>query len=417
MKKYVPSNRDFCVQKIDSAISLARRLLDGEYPHRDSNLAIQRILQVYEKDREELMSLDATIQEDTVLEFCRRTTANIDRLKLYLGMLIRSANLRNAFEQYFPIKILATELVGEGTRLVFSSEWKFSPFTYPIPVPELPEFVFIGIPASECQNPLIMPLAGHELGHVIWRRQGAYKEFEVNILRTILQRYEENWDEFTKLFGPNDKSAISSDLFIRSKWVESFKICQRQLEEVFCDYVGFYIFGPSFLYSFRYLIAPGFKRNHFYPSIRDRVAYIVYLANIYNVSGFDDYTDGFDEEDTEMSPQGKFILKMADLATRALYVELPALVEKHCEGAEKFDTGSAEEYPIETCFRALVPAASVKSMAAVVNAAWKLRLDLDGWNILTNIQDVDHRRKEKLRVLADLVLKSFEVFEYRKRVF
>jgi hypothetical protein len=100
------------------------------------------------------------------------------RLKRFLGLLLRSSNLRNAFEIYFPIKILSTELLEHNTCVVLSSEWEFSPFIYPVALDELPEFVFIGIPASECHNPLILPLAGHELGHVVWRRKGAEAEFD-----------------------------------------------------------------------------------------------------------------------------------------------------------------------------------------------------------------------------------------------
>jgi hypothetical protein len=37
----------FCLQKIDSVIALITRLLDGDYPHRDSKLALKKILDVY----------------------------------------------------------------------------------------------------------------------------------------------------------------------------------------------------------------------------------------------------------------------------------------------------------------------------------------------------------------------------------
>jgi hypothetical protein len=64
----------------------------------------------------------------------------------------------------------------------------------------------------------------------------------------------------------------------------------------------------------------------------------------------------------------------------------------------------------------LVPAASAKSMTAVVNAAWEIRLEIDTWAILADVEDEVRRKKEKLRILRDLVLKSFEVYEFQKRV-
>ena len=163
------SDKDFCLQKIDSAIALLERLLDGDYPHLDSKRALKRILEVYNQEKERLLSLDDTAQPNTTLEYCRRINIILVRLKVFLGLLLRSSNIRNAFELYFPIKILSSELIDQTAAVVLSSEWNFSPFTYPVALPELPEFIFIGIPASECQNPLILPLAGHELGHVVWR--------------------------------------------------------------------------------------------------------------------------------------------------------------------------------------------------------------------------------------------------------
>jgi hypothetical protein len=55
-------------------------------------------------------------------------------------------------------------------------------------------------------------------------------------------------------------------------------------------------------------------------------------------------------------------------------------------------------------------------MTAVVNAAWEIRLEIDKWEILADVEDESKRRREKLRILRDLVLKSFEVYEFQKRV-
>ncbi|MFZ1920655.1 MAG: hypothetical protein WAU57_03360, partial [Xanthobacteraceae bacterium] len=123
-------DKHFCLQKVDSAISMVERLIDGDYPHRDSWKALKRILAVYRKDRDLLLSIDASIAQDTVLEHCRRVNFNLVRFKAFLGLLLRSSNIRNAFELYFPIKILSLELLEQTTAVVLSSEWSFSPYTY-----------------------------------------------------------------------------------------------------------------------------------------------------------------------------------------------------------------------------------------------------------------------------------------------
>jgi hypothetical protein len=79
-------------------------------------------------------------------------------------------------------------------------------------------------------------------------------------------------------------------------------------------------------------------------------------------------------------------------------------------------TGRGEEASVKKCLLNLVPSASAKSMTAVVNAAWEIRLEVDKWNILPDVKDETKRKAEKLRILRDLVLKSFEVYEFKKRI-
>ena len=66
-----------------------------------------------------------------------------------LGFIRRSSNVRNAFEFYGPIVLLARQLLGRETRFIHSSEWDYSPFTYPKLYENLKDFVLIGLPTSE----------------------------------------------------------------------------------------------------------------------------------------------------------------------------------------------------------------------------------------------------------------------------
>jgi len=182
--------------------------------------------------------------------------------------------------------------------------------------------------------------------------------------------------------------------------------------------MGLYIFGQSFLHSFRYLLAPslGQYRAVTYPRLRDRARYLTILADRYKLSEIADYSNSFSEQDPTLSPNDIFILQIADDTTEQLYLLLFDLIEKFHGKAEKFDTGTTSEVFAKQCLMNLVPAASIKSVAAVINAAWSIRLNLNDWNILGEIEDTSKRRIEKLRVLRDLVLKSLEVYEYHKRL-
>jgi hypothetical protein len=384
-------DKDFCGQKLDAVIHLVKRLLADDYPHKDSKLALEKILEFYESEREILNSIDETAELDTVLEICRHININIVLLKPFIVLLLRSSHLRNAFEIYFPLKVLATELLDENSRVVLSSEWAFSPFTYPVALEQLPTFVFIGVPASECHNPLVIPLAAHELGHVVWRRNGAKGEFDPIILTTILDIYRSRWDDVKKLFdGTLDLGKIETDMFI----------------------------GQAFLFSFRYLIAPslGHVRSVYYPRARSRAEYMQSGAVSYGLPKITDFVDAFNDKEFSLPSAERFVIEVADATTERLQQQLPALVRKYSGRAEHFRTGSIHENQIVRNFRNLVPSAAVTSISAIVNAAWELRLSIDDWNILGTVTDQVSQRAEKLRILRDLVLKSFEVYEFQKRL-
>jgi hypothetical protein len=411
-------DKDFGLQKLDSAINLISRLIDGDHPHRDSRQALEQIIEVYSQERETLRDLDETAQLDTVLERCRRVNIKLERLKKFLGLLIRSTNIRNAFEFYFPVRILAAELVSPSVRIVIGSEWNFSPYTYPMALPELPDFIFIGIPASECQNPLILPLAGHELGHVVWRRKGAKTEFDKIIRTRVLELYKKYWTEFDSLFRPKiSQDKLEIDMFAQNIWGQSNQLAQRQLEEIFCDFMGIYIFGRSFLHSFRYLLAPSLGQTRVppYPPIKRRVEYMLFLAQQYGVEDSGNFQNIFSETEIQLTPNDAFILKIADEATQQLYKELIPMVDKYHGSVEKFTAGANGEKHIKECLNSLVPPNSIQSIPALINAAWDIRLNLDDWELFNDLAK-NARWQEKLRVLRDLVLKGFEVYEYGKRL-
>lgn len=413
-------DREFCIQKINELIGVINRLLDGDYPHVDSRSALEQIVKVFEEDLALLDSVDAADDPNVILEYCRRANINIVKFHPFLGMLIRSSNLRNAFEIYFPLKVISLDVIESEVCVVLSSEWLFSPYTYPTALQELPEFIFIGVPASECQNPLIIPLAGHELGHVVWRRRGAQQAFETTIRAEVISKYQKSWDRFKKTFGiDTDPNRLDSDLFLRRIWLQSYRLALRQLEEVFCDYIGIFLFGSAFLYSFRYLVAPSLGQYRLvnYPSLPSRARYMEHAAQSFglrDIDGFD--IRSFSEKEPALSPNDRFILEMADAVTEALSPELLNLVNRFHGKADSFALGSTDEQRIRDSLRMLVPPCQVRSVSALVNAAWQIRLSLSDWDIQRGTSDERLRAQEKRRILRDLTLKSFEIFEFNKRL-
>jgi len=419
-----PLEKEFCIQKLNAVLALINKLLESEFPHPDTKAALDTLQTVFSTELNRLTSLSDKLSLDTTLGYCLDANVRIVKLQLFLGMLIRSSNLRNAFEMFFPIKILARQmLTPDHAKLILSSEWHFSPFTYPVSPEELPGFIFIGFPASESQNALLIPLAAHELGHVIWRRKGrgVKADFDPAIRDCILDLYRNNWTRIkTDCFDGReiDKSKLETDLFTIGTWGQSATLAQRQLEEIFCDFIGVFIFGPSFLHAFRYLVAPslGKSRSVKYPSLRARAKYMKFAAEHYGIPTSDNFVDGFQEQLTRLPKRSTAIVEMADSATEQLYPKLIELVDKHHGEAKPYTTYMTEVKNTRVSLENLIPAANTDSIAVIVNAGWEIRLALEKWDLSLREKDKQKIEVEKMRILNDLLLKSFEVYEFRKRL-
>jgi hypothetical protein len=196
----------------------------------------------------------------------------------YLGILLRSTNLRNSFEAYYALNEFTQAFNIPNERLIISSEWDSAPFYIPTPPAALERFVFIGFPAFASRNALVLPLAAHEIGHAIWRLReldaGLNKKADEQLRRLI----DQDVPDFRRVFG------IDGDLFYeeeRDRLIGNcLKIISSQSQEVFCDIFGSTLFGLSYLYAFDFFLSPGFgSREPDYPSLVDRVRYIKMAAS------------------------------------------------------------------------------------------------------------------------------------------
>src|SRR5439155_22334513 len=142
----------------------------------DSKAALDQLRTLFERKLQRLEAFAPGSDLSIISQECRVTLLALYQYLPLLGFILRSTNVRNAFEAFGPFLRLAGDVLEPGiersqrkTKLLLSSEWDYSPFTYPT-IPDLPKFLFIGLPAPESANPLLIPLAGHELGHAVWSR-------------------------------------------------------------------------------------------------------------------------------------------------------------------------------------------------------------------------------------------------------
>ncbi|WP_289465076.1 hypothetical protein, partial [Klebsiella pneumoniae] len=85
-------------------------------------------------------------------------------------------------------------------QLLLSSEWDYVPFAYPQSLEDLRSFVLIGLPASEAATALLLPLAGHELGHAVWKNRGIEGSTHATLQTRCEGLFNKDMGEFQKQF-------------------------------------------------------------------------------------------------------------------------------------------------------------------------------------------------------------------------
>ncbi|MBU4231996.1 MAG: hypothetical protein L6277_10310 [Desulfobacterales bacterium] len=195
---------EYTLKRLRAFLDEIRHLSTSEFPYRQSKDALQILEKIFEKYRSFLedSKRDKILDEGT----CKNVNRGIVTYLPILGFILRSTNVRNAFEVYGPTLRIAgailephLPLTKRRTRLILSSEWNYSPLVYR-ELPTLPGFALIGLPAPESSNPLLIPLNGHELGHVVWERKKINLEIRKKIKEKILEIIMSRWDKFQKLF-------------------------------------------------------------------------------------------------------------------------------------------------------------------------------------------------------------------------
>lgn len=409
----------YAQERTDAFLAEIDRLLQSEFPHRDSRKALTALQDVFEVEKALLGSFDPESSAAIIRQQCGLTLAKLYNYSPLLGFILRSTNVRNAFEIIGPFRRLTQQVLqsGEGAsdasaRLLLSSEWDYSPFTYPS-IPDLPGYLFIGLPASESGNPLLVPLAGHELGHSIWLRNRLEDHYRPIAKVEIVKLIEANWSEYQGLFRPDGSltpAALTTDLSALESWSLALNICLNHVEETLCDFVGLRLFGSSYFHAFAYLLSPGFAhRSVRYPAIRSRVANLVRCASAFGISVPQNYEEIFDKDEPRgLVRSDEFLLKIADLTLPALLPGIINHVDKIIEKAVLTAPSASEEDRILKRFSLGVPAEGCKTVVDIVNAAWRAHTNPD---LLAKLP-VDSARKPG--VLKELVLKNFEIFEIER---
>ncbi len=240
----------FAVDRLRAFVAEVRRVEESEFPYSDSQVALKIIGKLFDGKLARLQAFDDRSEPAIVRQECKLSLGALFQYVPLLGFILRSTNVRNAFEFCAPLKRLARQVLDHNvdeakrtTRLLLSSEWDYSPFVYR-DIPDLPGLVLIGLPAPESSNPFLIPLAGHELGHSIWSRRKLGASFKPTVRRHVLTIIRDRWKDFEQVYQkrPLKQEDLTNDMFCVQFWEQAVLWCLRQAEESFCDFIGIRLF-------------------------------------------------------------------------------------------------------------------------------------------------------------------------------
>src|SRR4051812_48828034 len=130
-------------KKLGAFIAQIDHLLLSDFPHPASEDALKVMRAYFESQEDRLDRAKASNNTNLVAQTCVTINERVYQYLPILGFLLRSTNVRNSFEAYDAFAEIAANLIGGGAKVILSSEWDFSPVTYPLTVSALPQYVLL----------------------------------------------------------------------------------------------------------------------------------------------------------------------------------------------------------------------------------------------------------------------------------
>ncbi|MBS7697566.1 MULTISPECIES: hypothetical protein [unclassified Chelatococcus] len=396
---------DSKLTKLERQIEIARR---ADYSYPDGRDALGLLLYKIKRTRSrvaEAEGLSLSIQTSIY----RDANFLISRVTDIVGIITRSTSVRSAFEFYAPFLEISKNLVGESAHLILSSEWSYVPFTYPQTLEDLPDFILIGLPASESDNVLVLPAAGHELGHTIWLKRRISDSYEKDIKHRIDGVLTERRSDFEVSFPDLKGADLDQDMFVQYIKSQIYQSCIAQFEEIFSDFIGLSLFGESYFYAFQYLVAPRLSgiRSLSYPDTLARAQMIAEYTNAKFSVDVGDCKAHFLADDASRDPRLQFVTQIADAVVSKfidnLYEAAHGIIASQPIATPKIST----TVEVEERFRIGIPFDGEASLGDIINAGWRVfRSD--------NQKQYSLQGRSIIEYISDLSLKSIELCEIRK---
>lgn len=388
----------FATARVDAVLAEVEKIDAFDFPYPQGRIALERVEQALVDARANIRRASESDDDGLISNACRTALFEVEQKVPLVGFLLRSTNVRNAFELCGPLDDLAKRVAGDHVTLLLSSEWRGSPFTYE-ELPGLRDIVLVGLPAPESSNALLTPLAGHEIGHAVWQevRDGPLVAAVETAARAAIE-------------DAGGTIAVSGD--IEDAIALIYQFAEARCRETFCDCVGVALFGTAFFDAFAYLLGPGNdgQESLDYPAAAERLSNMLAFADKIGVPPKRTYLDAFDQD-----PSGDDGLELGPVPRLAAEA-FAEVTDEVLDVAAKFaatkglpDIADGQVDVVLRAFKNLIPCAEPPSLAALVNAGWSAYYDEALWRAHPGVQG---RRDE---VLNELMLKSAEILEIKKR--
>ena len=386
-------------------------LLDGDFPLSAGRSALTKLRDVLSTFDGKLDLAQKQNDQDNLDLVAHNLSVKIYQVLPILGFVLRSTNVRNAFEMVEPLHRIAKAALQGNPQLILSSEWDYVPFAYPQSLDNLKSFIFIGLPASEAASALLMPIAGHELGHAVWRNRGIGAGLQGSLQMKCEEHYSKNMHDFQLHFTDYDPKDLVRRFKLDEAISESSKYASFQAEELFSDLFAYACFGASYLRAFSYVLAPGegVIANPKYPLNSTRVNVIRKVAAEEHVLLPDSRALGFKPDGRRGDGRDQFVVRMAEAAVADTTDELWKTVLKISERAPLVRPKPEEAVLHLKNLNVGIPSARAVCVGDIIIAGWQR------YDEITESGPTAKEVSEKLSQLNEVLLKTIEVFEYRRR--
>jgi hypothetical protein len=429
---------DIARRQLSSINNAIENLRSTQFPYEGVEGAVKDVENALSKLFMDINNLvqDDGVQSDTskVMEqsLLATTGAKITNLLPIMGFLLRSTNTRNAFELKEPLLQMARKCVDDDSiELIISSDWQYSASIHDL---RNLRDVKISMPAHEATNSFIFSLAGHELGHAMWQRKRddtdptstldyfCQKIIEESISFMLSDNeseaskgFRDSLSKYDSSYDPEHGNDYSNDSLFLSALIGSMsdpiRHATNHAEEVFCDFVGLWLFGEAFLHAFAYDLAlfRSEPSNSTHPSSMHRSKYLVEAYGKY-----------FNDAPVTITEQFKSLFKQSSKPDNAVKFEIvnslvesivPRLIDKVEEIMDERQVIRPQEDSIAKCMEDLslyIPNDQEGiGIGEILIAGWRVLLD----QTLLNNDDMKDRREA---FINELILKSLELLEIRQ---